>query len=574
GTVYVWGGMRKGVYLKDMYALDMTEYPNNLQWEPVMSHNDGPSARAGHLSVTQDNTMYIFGGTDSKRLFQDIWSYHFKEKSWLKIPAIGYIPIAREYASGALVNGLLYVFGGKGPDGIEFNDLCAFRTRDHRWYMFQNMGSAPSARHALTLTAVKEKLYVIGGESRLRMEDSSVLYILDSSKIKYPPDPTVRSNALSSAPFSSLDTPLAPMTASVSTSNHLPASYHRRIDPMDPFYQEKVLLVRELQARDFTIQQMKKKEQWWKTEVALARKTRLAQEDKEKDTQSMSLEATDSRMGRLFHQLVSVKSELRRVRASIVQQALPASQKLDQADRMRRMALQEAAYYRSKYTAIKERQGEALARIETERATLLEARLAVALKENQSNSKVLQQLQKRAQFDYNARVSAEERVKEAHERAEESQYAHQMALEKLSDMYSESLRSEAELRASSVRIAELTHRLTEVLSHRLGLEETSDTTITMSRLEAATMKSRNETAALKQGLAESRDDIARLRILLSEREEALGEAKRQLEDSHIQLSMMKDVMSQGGRMTTNGPATSVPLSAGTPLTSTSAARGY
>lgn len=52
--------------------------------------------------------------------------------------------------------------------------------------MFQNMGPSPSPRHSLTMTAVKERMFVIGGEMKLggKTEDTGI-YILDSGMSKY-----------------------------------------------------------------------------------------------------------------------------------------------------------------------------------------------------------------------------------------------------------------------------------------------------------------------------------------------------------------------------------------------------
>lgn len=52
-----------------------------------------------------------------------------------------------------------------------------------RWYMFQNMGPTPSARYGFTMTAVKGRMFVFGGDnSSGKLEDSSLLYILDSGQ--------------------------------------------------------------------------------------------------------------------------------------------------------------------------------------------------------------------------------------------------------------------------------------------------------------------------------------------------------------------------------------------------------
>lgn len=47
----------------------------------------------------------------------------------MQVPAIGFIPIPREGCASALVDDVLYVFGGRGPDGQDLGDLCAFKFR-------------------------------------------------------------------------------------------------------------------------------------------------------------------------------------------------------------------------------------------------------------------------------------------------------------------------------------------------------------------------------------------------------------------------------------------------------------
>ncbi|KAL0078062.1 hypothetical protein J3Q64DRAFT_1646482, partial [Phycomyces blakesleeanus] len=600
--------------------------------------------------------LFSFGGTDGDHLYNDIWSYDFQTRLWIQVSAAGYIPVPREGCSACLVDDVMYVIGGRGPEGQDLGDLCAFKIKSQRWFMFQNMGPAPAPRHGLTMTAVREKMYVFGGESVAgKLDDAVMGFVLDSAKIRYPPETAVQappapSLSSTSSSHSLVDSEFAPSSMSVhsntqtqsptcnvtppqpnpsvSHSNSLrspplqpqhqskqsspisiQASLPRELDspiyseiqssptrpprhvstvpeaalrrpratspmpqidgdmnsefrrhpapPLSPTFstessetldvvksaennEERVNLLREIKSRDQVIQDMKKKEQWWRTEVSLARKQRAIEGEMSDDLQY------DKRI--VFEQLVAVKAELRRVRTSIGQQAQPMSDKLTQADRIRTAALQEAAYFKSKYLALKSRQEDELATLETERAALLERRLTTTLKENESNGKLLQQLQRRAQHDHGARLSAEERAKEAHERAEEAQEAHQRALEELSMWHGRATRAEAQMRENTAKMADLTQQLTEALSLQAGQssasQNLSEVHIKVSQLEAANLKARNEAATLKQRLAESLDDIARLRTLLNEREESLLEATRHLEDSEIQLGMMKEAMSQ------------------------------
>ncbi|ORX48867.1 hypothetical protein DM01DRAFT_1114713 [Hesseltinella vesiculosa] len=810
-----------------------------------------------------ENRMYVFGGSDGERMYNDIWAFDFQTRSWSQIPAAGFIPAARDLCGVALVDDAMYIIGGRDSEGLELNDLCAFRIRSQRWYIFKNMGSSPTARHSLSMTAVKDKMFVVGGDMRpgVKHEDIGGIYILDSSKIKYPPEasigpthqqggpspqghmpnvsptssslslpdpdlttpssatparnytpspsqihpsqssPTVHTSAdvyqnpsqqvfsninhdpyqhhattvsggqsakstrhvsyfpehqqhqnqpsrpprhASSVPEAALRrprtasplpptdephelpeaspytlqqpsqtqltmhidnadppsqdqarqspmpmsngsgnrsapgiisppprpsregvqlnqalhgrmadvalasfndvpqaqverSPMAPLTASEMPS----ASYASQTPitlPQDlishqanaamsnshPLAEEKILenitaggmassrslspatmsleepsrstavsdnagngeratLLREIKARDLIISEMKKKEQWWRTEVSLARKQRprtmVNEEDgaNEDELMLMSLSDLENDKLKLFEQLVTVKAELRRVRANITQYAQPMSDKVASAERMRTAALQEAMYFKSKYQALKSQLTEhddddhsRLTKIHDQRVQDLEEKLVVALAENEKNVKLMQQWQRKAQHDHNSKQSAEERSKEAHARAEEAQKAYQNGLEELDIWHTRATKSEHQYQESQAKISDLTSQLSQAFQAvaksaaeaEMAVKEKqallanpdaidgdrngllAENQLKIARLEANHLKARNEAATLQQRLAEAMDDIAKLKAQLAERDDSLQEAHSQLEDADIQLNMIREAMHQ------------------------------
>lgn len=70
-----------------------------------------------------------FGGTNGNRLFNDIWSFDLKSGVWTRIEAAGFIPVAREGCASAMVDDAIYILGGKSENGVELNDLCAYRIK-------------------------------------------------------------------------------------------------------------------------------------------------------------------------------------------------------------------------------------------------------------------------------------------------------------------------------------------------------------------------------------------------------------------------------------------------------------
>jgi chromosome segregation ATPase len=112
---------------------------------------------------------------------------------WTELDCIGYIPVAREGHSAAIVNDTMYIFGGRTQEGIDLGDLAAFRITSRRWYMFQNMGHSPSPRSGHSMTAFGKHIVTLAGEPSSSASDKNELslsYILDTSKIRYPPNET------------------------------------------------------------------------------------------------------------------------------------------------------------------------------------------------------------------------------------------------------------------------------------------------------------------------------------------------------------------------------------------------
>lgn len=73
------------------------------------------------------STRRSFGGTDGKFHYNDTWVFDVATRIWTELTCIGFIPAAREGHAAALVDDVIYVFGGRGVDGKDLNDLAAFK---------------------------------------------------------------------------------------------------------------------------------------------------------------------------------------------------------------------------------------------------------------------------------------------------------------------------------------------------------------------------------------------------------------------------------------------------------------
>lgn len=132
-----------------------------------------------------------FGGTNGSQWFNDVWTYDPRTNKWSQLECIGFIPAPREGHAAALVGDVMYIFGGRTEEGNDLGDLAAFRISLRRWYTFQNMGPSPSPRSGHSMTAHEKQIVVVGGEPSSAPRDAaelSLVYILDTAKIRYPTD--------------------------------------------------------------------------------------------------------------------------------------------------------------------------------------------------------------------------------------------------------------------------------------------------------------------------------------------------------------------------------------------------
>jgi hypothetical protein len=68
-----------------------------------------------------------FGGTDRQHHYNDTWSFDIDTETWSELACTGYIPEPREGHAAALVDDILYVFGGRDVNGKDLDDIVVLR---------------------------------------------------------------------------------------------------------------------------------------------------------------------------------------------------------------------------------------------------------------------------------------------------------------------------------------------------------------------------------------------------------------------------------------------------------------
>lgn len=70
---------------------------------------------------------FRFGGTDGQYHYNDTWLFSTNSRTWGQLDCNGYIPVPREGHGAAMVDDMMYVYGGRGADGMFLQDLVGFQ---------------------------------------------------------------------------------------------------------------------------------------------------------------------------------------------------------------------------------------------------------------------------------------------------------------------------------------------------------------------------------------------------------------------------------------------------------------
>ncbi|KAF8058606.1 hypothetical protein FPV67DRAFT_1523012 [Lyophyllum atratum] len=180
----VFGGQFNAEFFNDMWSFDIYSLWTKAVWNPIDPVGGiAPAPRTGHVCLTCDGRIYLFGGTDGQYHYNDTWVFDVPRHRWSELQCTGLLPPPREGHAAAVVDDVIYVFGGRGVEGKDLNDLVAFKIPDQRWFAFQDMGPAsPSGRSGHAMTSVGASVYVLGGEALVQSttDDPSVIHVLDT----------------------------------------------------------------------------------------------------------------------------------------------------------------------------------------------------------------------------------------------------------------------------------------------------------------------------------------------------------------------------------------------------------
>lgn len=167
--LYVFGGelIPNQSIDKDLYVFDFNTYT----WSIAPAKGDIPKTSClGVRMVAVGTKLFIFGGRDENRNFNDFYSYDTVNNEWkflTKLDEEGG-PEARTFHSMASDENNVYVFGGVSKGGVmktptRFRTIEAFNVNEEKWVQLPDPGDEFEKRGGAGFHVVQRKLWVIYG---------------------------------------------------------------------------------------------------------------------------------------------------------------------------------------------------------------------------------------------------------------------------------------------------------------------------------------------------------------------------------------------------------------------------
>lgn len=173
-TMWLFGGCDSRGCFSSLWCFDV----ETMCWSRPKVTGDCPTPRRAHTTTVVDKRLYVFAGGDGPHYFQDLYVFDIIALKWTKPDVYGALPPPRRAHTASFWNGHIVIFGGgNGVGGL--NDLWLLDVRDPdrlEWKKLECAGKVPVGRGYHSGNIVDDKLIIIGGsDGHMSFNDIHVL---------------------------------------------------------------------------------------------------------------------------------------------------------------------------------------------------------------------------------------------------------------------------------------------------------------------------------------------------------------------------------------------------------------
>lgn len=203
-TCYSFGGLDKDILTN---ALGRVDYYNSsiFEYTPLVKMRRVPPLRMNiHMKRIQTD-MYIFGGKNGNKYYNDLWKYSIKKDLWSSVVSTGHRPTPRGSYSGDSQGDILVIWGGEDESGY-LNDLFIYNSYSEVWteYLIPSL-SQPSKRKDACIVFDLPFAYIYGGVDssgplsdlwRFNFGNNTYIKIIDSKPMSKPTCKIIKGNII------------------------------------------------------------------------------------------------------------------------------------------------------------------------------------------------------------------------------------------------------------------------------------------------------------------------------------------------------------------------------------------
>lgn len=166
--LWVYGGLSGRNYFNDTWVLDLA----SLRWKEVLTtmSNVSPGGRHMATAVWYNEHLYIFcGATGPGQFTNEVWHLDVQRLVWSHIDAKGDVPLALVGHSTALVEDIVYIFGGMTEEVGLSAVLYTFNLHTYTWQTIRGSGTRPDGNFGSSLVydSKRNQLILFGGRRYL-----------------------------------------------------------------------------------------------------------------------------------------------------------------------------------------------------------------------------------------------------------------------------------------------------------------------------------------------------------------------------------------------------------------------
>ena len=134
-----------------------------------------PKGREGHSMSAYKNLLIIYGGCESggdeNDPFEDVWVVDIETRTWSKPNTTGRKPEAREGHAAGVIRNYMIIYGGSGTKSL-LGNIFSFNLTTFEWKELEQQGHIMGPRESMGATVVGDNMFLFGGNTNDKSQEN------------------------------------------------------------------------------------------------------------------------------------------------------------------------------------------------------------------------------------------------------------------------------------------------------------------------------------------------------------------------------------------------------------------